>query len=500
MAHSANIISKIQLPNGSTYEVHDLAAVHTLADLAALGLEFEGAFIYKGVVATVEALGDIANPKTGWVYHVTADESEYVWNGTEWEEFGHHFLVNHTHNFSGNISASINVEGANTPSSVSGSATVTGTNAESVVTGTNKASSVSGTATVTGVNADSDVTASGSVAVPKVTTAAKYIKATNSSNAFVTSYPGATSKLAQTSITPAGTATSVINSVTPTTGSITGVSGSTKASKATAGTAVAVAKAGTAVSIPNVTANSSVTASKLKTAGSSQTGTAVSSWSASVDANGVLSFSAPTASYVNNVTMPTFEDVSATNTTLGTAISVTPAVENGAITPYTFTDVTVPKAAADATTVVTEIATGTTNAATVGTAVTVATGALSETGTGATVMTGLGTAKTATALTSVSLAEGTSTDGIFTGDDVSVGSENKTVNVTGTAEGQVWTQSTGTISGTAEAQEFTGTAAAQTWTQSTGTISGTAAAQKWTATTETVTGTISGTTGGPVEA
>jgi hypothetical protein len=81
-------------------------------------------------------------------------------------------------------------------------------------------------------------------------------------------------------------------------------------------------------------------------------------------------------------------------------------------------------------------------------------------------MTGLGTATTASALTSASLAAGTSSDGVHTGDDVTI--------------------ETQTLSGT-----ISGTAAAQTWTQNTGSISGTAAAQKWTQT--------AGATGAPVE-
>ena len=81
--------------------------------------------------------------------------------------------------------------------------------------------------------------------------------------------------------------------------------------------------------------------------------------------------------------------------------SVTPAVSNGDITPYTFADVTVPQAAA---------------------ATTVATGALSSTGSGGTVMTGLGTPTTGSGVTgytpssntfaktvSVSLSSSTST-------------------------------------------------------------------------------------------
>lgn len=136
---------------------------------------------------------------------------------------------------------------------------------------------------------------------------------------FVKSYPGATSKLVTTSVT--------------------GVSGSTSASKATAGTAVTVAKraasttivgnanvgtavtvatkastatkvgnadVGTAVSIPNVTGNSNVDVTNIaspavktiKEVDTITNGTAASftqgskaSWSASVDSSGTLEFS-----------------------------------------------------------------------------------------------------------------------------------------------------------------------------------------------------------------
>ena len=431
MAHSTNTIHQIKI--GSTvYDVHDAHAIHTLADLAALGIDTEGAFIFKGTVATVADLPTTGN-KVGFVYHVTANHSEYVWAKVDggssegWEEFGEHFVVNHTHNVT--------------------------------VTGTNAASAVTGSATVTGGNAASTVTGSASIAnAPKVSASAKYAKVNTGNDTFVKSYPGATSKMVTTSITPAGAATTVINSVTPTTGTVTGVSGSTTASKATAGTAVSVAKAGTAVSIPNVTGNTSVTASKVKTAGTAGTKGSAAAWSASVT-DGVLSFSFTANTPTTPATLPTFDSVTASNTTLGTAISVTPAVANGNITPYTFADVTVPKAAAEATTVVTGVDTDTASVATVGSATTVATGSLSSSGKGSAVMTGLGTASTASALTSASLAAGTSTDGIHTGDDVTVETQTLSGTISGTAAAQTWTQNTGTISGTA---------AAQTWTQKTG--------------------------------
>ena len=189
---NTNLIRQIKLPNGTTYDIHDASAIHTLADLAALGMDIEGAFIFKGTVATMADLPTKGN-KVGYVYHVTANHSEYVWakvdGGTSeaWEEFGEHFVVNHTH-----------------------AVTVTGTNA---------ASKVTGSATVTGGNSTSAVTGSASIAnAPKVSASAKYAKVSTGNDTFVKSYPGATSKMVTTSITPAGAATSVINSVTPTTG------------------------------------------------------------------------------------------------------------------------------------------------------------------------------------------------------------------------------------------------------------------------------------------
>lgn len=406
MAHSNNILHSVKIGN-ATYEIHDAQAIHTLADLATLGMDTSGIFVFKGTVATVADLPKEGN-KIGYVYHVTEGHSEYVWalvdGGTAegWEEFGEHFVVNHVH-------------------------TVT-------VTGTNAASNVTGSATVTGGNSSSSVSVPNA---PKVSATAKYAKVSTVNDSFVKSYPGTTSKMVTTSVTSAGAATSVVSSVTPETSSITGVSGSVTASKATAGTAINVAKVGSEVTVATGLTGGKVTNGSKGTA---------ASWSASVT-NGVLefTFTANTPTTPASVTLPT-----------PTTTKITPAAANGTITPYTFSNVTVPVAAASATTVVTGVDTDSTNVATVGSAVTVATGALAATGTGASVLTGLGTATTAKALTSASLAAGTSTDGIHTGDDVTI----ETQTLSGTAAAQVWTQNTGSISGTA---------AAQKWTQKTGT-------------------------------
>lgn len=115
-------------------------------------------------------------------------------------------------------------------------------------------------------------------------------------------------------------------------------------------------------------------------------------------------------------------------------------------TAPTFESVAVP-VAASAQTVVTEVSTSNANVATVGSQITVATGALDSNGTGSAVMTGLGDASTGNALISAMLAEATTADGVAVGDRVTIDSEDKTVNISGTAEAQVWTLTSGTFSG-----------------------------------------------------
>ena len=513
--HKNPVISQVDL-NNQIYDIHDDNAVHTLSDLASLGMDTTGIFVFKGTVATIADLPKTGN-KVGYVYHVTENHSEYVWakvdGGTSesWEEFGEHFVVNHTHNI-----PSTEVSGTIPSLTVSGSATGTPQLTKSDI---KIAASASGTAV--GANGTATFVKSYPGTFSNLETTS-----VNSAGSTVTAskVTSGSSKLVTTSLKGVAGTTSVVNSVTPATVtlspvSITGVSGSTTASKATAGTAVAVAKAGTAKSIPNVTGNTpvtaskvsnlaqrsipnvtgntSVSASKVKTAGSNGTKGTAASWSASVT-NGVLSFSWTANTPTTPSTIPTFdsvtasnttlgdaisatyltaEDVTATNTTLGTAISVTPAVNNGTITPYTFENVTVPNAAAnatsvaglaEATSVVTGVTTGTTtvatadsssttvatgavqptgtgatvvtsltatnvNAAGPATAITVATGTLDAEGSGDTVMTGLGTASTGSALTGVKVtAQPTITltansNGVKTGETVSGASSTFTV-------------------------------------------------------------------------
>ena len=394
--HTNPVISQIKLPNNITYDIHDASAIHSIGDLG-----LEEAMKFMGVKDTVAALPATGNTP-GDVWHVVEDDQEYIWVDTHdtvaahWEEFGSKFVVDHVHDFS--ASGSI----------TNGSA--------AAQTWTQKTGTFSG---------------SGDVSVPKITKSANYVKATTTaatsgSDTFVKSYPGATSKLVTSSVTQAGAATDVISGVTPSTGSITGVSGSVTASKATAGTAIAVAKVGTSTTVAT-----------------GLTGGSVAAWSGTVDNNGLL-----TISWTAN----TLQSASTT--------SITPAASAGSITPYTFADVTVPKAAS-ATTVVTGVTTDTKSVATVGSAVTVATGAVASNGGGASVMTGLGTASTAKALTSVdaikgvSLAEGTSTDGVLVGDTVGISSETKTVSVSGSVS-VTGTNAASTVTGTVSHSGTTG--------------------------------------------
>lgn len=415
--HKNPLISQVDL-NNQIYDIHDDNAVHTLSDLASLGMDTTGIFVFKGTVAKVQDLPTDGN-KVGYVYHVTANHSEYIWakvdNGTKegWEEFGEHFVVSHTHNIP-------ELKGTADPQIWSGSGSINNATAEAQ---TWTQSPTGNSVTIVGANQQSDVSGSGSIAVPTVTPTATYTKISTGTDTFVKSYPGATSKLVTTSIT--------------------GVSGSTTASMATAGKPVSVATTDTKKTVATK-ATSATTVGNANVGDETAVVTAISegaqaSWSASV-ANGVLSFSFTP----NTLQTPTTDKITpakASTTTIygcGNNVDIIPAKANGTITPYTFDNVTVPKAATSATTV--------------------ATGSLNANGGGSTVMTGLGTPTATTALTSASLAKGTNQDGFYTGDKVTVGSENKDVNITGKADAQTWTQSSGsvTVEGTNSTSTVTG--------------------------------------------
>lgn len=212
----------------------------------------------------------------------------------------------------------------------------------------------------------------------------------------------------------------------------------TTASKITASDVTATKTTlGTAFSVPNVTGNTSVTASKLSSAGSVTKNTTFvkgitpGTFTASVS-NETLSFAyvsakaSGTAQAVTAVTLPTFTDVTATNTTLGKAFSIPNVTGNTSVTAskisantsvtvpvissntavtaskVTATDVTVPVVKSNATVTASKIGT---------TAVTVATGAAKST---ANAITALGAATTAAAITAITPTTGTFVNKITT--------------------------------------------------------------------------------------
>ena len=420
-------ISVVQLPNGAKYEVHDAKAIH--------GIDVTGVFVFQGSKDNEAAIKAITSAKAGDVWHATAEGTEWLCtknisaaDASAWEEIGNPFVDTHVHD--------VTVSG-----SMSGTVTGVAKNA-TTVTATDIVTQATASGTTVGADGTDNFVKSYPGVSEKLATTS-----VNSAGADVTAskVSRTTSKLATTTIKGVSGTTSVINSVTPSSTtlnpvSIAGVSGSTTASKATAGTAVAVAKAGTAQSIPNVEANTTVTASKVSDLAQrsipnvTNKGKA-STWSFTVT-DGVLTIAganstAPTLGTAISATYLTAADVTATNTTLGEPISVTPAVSNGSITPYTFADVTVPKAAtaknvaalASATNIVTGVETGSATVATAAAdSTTVATGSVASNGAGATVVTGVTSTDVTAAgpATAVTVATG-QTDVNGAGESVLVG-------------------------------------------------------------------------------
>ena len=79
--------SKITVPT-NTNQLTNGAGFQTASDVStAISSALTTVMDYKGTVAAVANLPTTGN-KNGDVYHVTATDGEYAWNGTEWEELG----------------------------------------------------------------------------------------------------------------------------------------------------------------------------------------------------------------------------------------------------------------------------------------------------------------------------------------------------------------------------------------------------------------------------
>lgn len=304
MAHNTdtttNIISSIKLPNGTQYEIHDASAIHNIEELG-----LSAALVFKGTKNSKSEITGLTSAKVGDVWLCREDDTEYVCvtavsgtaNANAWERLGSvHDAASttHTHN--------VTVAGSNEASAVTGTVTVpTVSRTQKYMTAAASAPTVTPT-TDSVLGADTTFTVGGG----KATTTK--IKATASGVA----------------VDANGTAAAITGFGAHTTDAALGANATFKVSGGTASTSKMVTTTVknptvTAVSIPNVVANTAVTASKVSSTGSKTNGTAAS-WSASVDANGVLSFGW-TANTPTSVTLPTFSDVTATNTTLGDALS-----------------------------------------------------------------------------------------------------------------------------------------------------------------------------------
>ena len=437
------VISKIQLPNGGVYEIHDAKAIHSVAELG-----LSQALVFKGTVASVDELPTSAKPGDFYIVTTEGGNVEYVrTDNNAWEMLGpaHDYATStHTHKV-----------------------TVTGTNAASTVTG--------------------------NVTVPTVGSSSKYVKATVSRGNATTDTALGTSATFTTTVTPTTTnikatasgATVGANGTTPV---ITGLSEPTKDSALGADTTFAVSGGAattskmvtttvknpsvTAVSIPNVTGNTKVTIPNVTSVGSRTAGKAAS-WGAEVT-DGLLTFTW-TTNTPTVVTMPTLGNpLTATNTTLGTAISASQVsttnvtVATGALASNGtgsavatgVSAITVTANDDDLVDAVTGITPSGTATALTGVKVTkqptvaLATGATAGTGV-ISVATGISSASTeatnkdtVTAITAipgptVTLSkDGTSTDGISLVESVTVGSTTASI-TNGSAAAQKWTQKTG---------------------------------------------------------
>lgn len=293
------------------------------------------------------------------------------------------------------------------------------------------------TTAITGTNGTvtaSKATAGTAVSVAKAGTAVVYGKANVGT--------------AKTVATKASAATTVGNANVGTEISILGIDGSTTASKATAGTAVSVATTGTAVTVATratsqtTVGNANVGAEVKATVYNSDTPAYTASYS---DTDECLTFTA-----LGSISFTPATSSSTKIYACGGTTSITPAKANGTITPYTFADVTVPVAAAAATaftpaaassttiwgvgdtinitpavaapntqTIIPAVSNGTitpytftdvTAAKVASAATTVATGALATDASGAAVLTGLGTASTGSAIKAATIQSGANGD------------------------------------------------------------------------------------------
>lgn len=417
----SDYISQITLPSGTTYHIKDAEARQWINDIAAGGLTFvvawdgsstpditkipAGAVVtYGGQTYTGTMAASVSTKPNIYLVHsdVTATGRDF------YEEyvtvnFGTDDDPSYGWEVLGNTDISLDVLGALAWK-------------DSVTLNKGSGDAVLGVST-TFTNASSAVTFTG-----------------GSSDTFVKSYPGTSSKLATTQIKGVGndvtftsissssdhTATNTVFGTDTTASKIvtesktatnTVFDTSTTASKATAGTAVSLAKAASSATSVSYVGDAS-TSAVLSSA--SVSGETLTLGSASVTQGSVTGTNGTTS-----ITPYTFTDVTVPVVTSNAEVTVASVKTN--------TDVTVPVVSSNTAYTVSEVVTASTTAATsAANATTVATGSLSATDTvGATVMTGLGTATTASAVTNIGTGTaGAQTITVGTNDQIDVAKYN----------------------------------------------------------------------------
>lgn len=240
-------VKEVTLPSGNTYWLKDDEVRQWIGDGTTSGAEkrlsdaeteiakLSNATHWLGVTTTALSDGSTTNPITIAGASVTAKTgdivqysgSEFIFNGTKWQELGTSVGTLKAFAYADTGTVTIQPAGTNSSSSVSFSGTTTDKVLGEDTTFTNSTSSVTFGAHTTATVLKSDVTAT----VPKTSSTKKYLTASASgtavgvatsntaltglgnpsTEAFVKSYPGATSKLVTTSVpnvTSAGTAAS----------------------------------------------------------------------------------------------------------------------------------------------------------------------------------------------------------------------------------------------------------------------------------------------------
>lgn len=84
-AKQGKILQTTKADKSTTLAGYGIADAYTKTEIDAL---IAAVFKYQGVKATVADVEAVQNPRVGDVWFVTADGSEYAWNGTVWEKLG----------------------------------------------------------------------------------------------------------------------------------------------------------------------------------------------------------------------------------------------------------------------------------------------------------------------------------------------------------------------------------------------------------------------------